>query len=244
MSFLIVPDVHENIEGLERLLSAAGSHALTVFLGDWFDSHTRTERSTLRTLGWLLANWDNPAYFFLWGNHDLPYAFPNCSDLLCSGHNWTTRALVAQHSQIWDRFVLTGQICGVRISHAGFTPETGHGDVNRRCEMAMKALRERNVAEPLIQAGRGRGGRQDVGGCTWLDWDDEFRPINGVRQIVGHSRAAEPRWNGDSVCLDTDLRHYAVITTDGGISVYGVDGGKVTQPVPHSNNHICEGMYL
>lgn len=221
MSVLVVPDVHENIDKLEHLLDRAGSHERTIFLGDWFDSFERTELSTRRTLDWLLANKDRTDYTFFWGNHDLPYAYP-FERLMCSGHNWSTRKVLAQHPEIWERFILTEMVNGVQVSHAGFTPETGYGDIDRRCHAAIAGLKGGHI-DALLQAGQSRGGRQDVGGCTWLDWEDEFRPIEGIPQIVGHSRGKEPRWNGNSVCIDTELNHYAVI--DGGeILVYDLTG--------------------
>ena len=221
MSTLIIPDVHENIAGLEKLLARAGNHSGTVFLGDWFDSFTRTEQTTRNTLAWLRANGDRQDYTFLWGNHDLPYAYP-LEPLMCSGHNFQTRLLLAEHPQIWQRFILTEVVDGWRISHAGFTNETAYGDIDRRCELTLAGLKHGNIGA-LVQAGRGRGGSQDVGGCTWLDWEREFKPVEGMRQIVGHTRGDCARWNGDNVCIDTDLKSYAVIEDDGSISVSAIE---------------------
>ena len=41
--------------------------------------------------------------------------------------------------------------------------------------------------EPLLACGAGRGGRELVGGITWLDWWCEFTPVPGLNQIVGHT---------------------------------------------------------
>ena len=83
----------------------------------------------------------------------------------------------------------------------------------------MQRLRENTPAlHPLLRAGWVRGGDQAKGGCTWLDWDEEFEDIPGVPQIVGHTIGKEPRWKGASLCLDTQLRHYAVIE-DGKVTV-------------------------
>ena len=217
MTTLIVPDVHENIYQLERLIAHAGKHEQTVFLGDWFDSFEHTPETTQRTANWLLANHERPDYTFLWGNHDLPYAYP-LEPLMCSGHSQATRVLLQQIPKIWDRFKLSVLVNGVRISHAGFTPGTGRGDIDRRCELALEGLKRGRVGT-LLQAGWKRGGSQDVGGCTWLDWETEFRSINGTPQVVGHSRGDEPRWKDGSVCIDTDLKHYLVISDDGVLSV-------------------------
>ena len=41
---------------------------------------------------------------------------------------------------------------------------------------------------PLIGCGYARHGDAPVGGLTWLDWAEEFAPIPGIHQIVGHSK--------------------------------------------------------
>lgn len=213
---IIVPDVHENIPQLDKLLAHAGRADLTVFLGDWFDRFNRSSETTRATIGWLLGNIARPDFTFLWGNHDLPYAFPNRHELMCSGHAYATGVLLDTHPQIWEPFLLLTQCGNILISHAGIHASVFRhpSDAVKEGERAMARLRNRHHVEPAIAAGRSRGGNQRVGGCTWLDWESEFEPIEGVRQIVGHSRGAAPRWKGNSVCIDTDLRFYAVIEND------------------------------
>lgn len=56
---------------------------------------------------------------------------------------------------------------------------------------------------PLFEAGPGRGGRHaPVGGPLWLDWDTEFVDDLPYPQVVGHTRAREPRRKDRSWCID------------------------------------------
>ncbi len=66
------------------------------------------------------------------------------------------------------------------------------------------------LAHPAFLAGRDRGGPQAVGGILWCDWES-FRPIPGIRQVVGHTPGSDVRFKKGSVCLDTHLRHYGLL---------------------------------
>jgi hypothetical protein len=47
----------------------------------------------------------------------------------------------------------------------------------------------------VVRAGISRGGSQPYGGVTWLDYREEFVPILGVNQIVGHTPLRDDlRW--------------------------------------------------
>ena len=47
----------------------------------------------------------------------------------------------------------------------------------------------------IFNAGRGRGGSQQVGGITWCDFTREFFPVRGINQIMGHTPQMQgPRW--------------------------------------------------
>jgi hypothetical protein len=216
---LIVPDVHEYIGKLDALLKHAGAVDETVLLGDWFDSFERTETTTLATLGWLLQNHDRPEYILLWGNHDLPYAYQDIRGLQCSGHNWASRLLLAKYPEIWKRFTFAYTTQRHLLSHAGIHP-TFISNIPETCRQCREHL-AKGLMHPFVGAGRERGGYFGIGGCTWLDWSREFKPTDGIPQVVGHTRATEPRWHGNSMCIDTDLAYYALIT-DGDLSIHKV----------------------
>jgi hypothetical protein len=68
------------------------------------------------------------------------------------------------------------------------------------------------MPDPVMDAGAVRGGeRYDVGGVTWLDWDQEFMDDLPFGQIVGHSWCVSQRQAGRSHCIDYGQCAYAVL---------------------------------
>lgn len=222
MRTLIVPDVHENIEQVIRVL-AVESFDKAVFLGDWVDRFKTQPGNLDDTIRWLYKNVDNEDFTFLYGNHDLPYAF-SVYDLGCSGHQSDPLIGTFFKSDIAKKnFRLFADVDGWVLSHAGFTDK----NIHTRNSVAQDAIThlEKGYMHHLVEAGMSRGGRQPVGGCTWLDFRDEFEPVEGFRQIVGHSRGEMPRRNGMNFCIDTGLKHYAIIE-DGKLSIWNADGSR------------------
>jgi hypothetical protein len=73
-------------------------------------------------------------------------------------------------------------------------------------------------------AGRSRGGPKKGGGIVWLDFKQEFQPIEGLKQIVGHTYHKNGRVNPhhldgnvnpadcDNLCIDNGLNEYIVFS--------------------------------
>lgn len=219
MRILIIPDVHEQIYKLQPILDKELSNVdEVVFLGDWFDDFDTTVFRTEATIKFLNENSKNQKYTFLYGNHDLPYAFPNVGALSCSGHNWFTAKAINENREIFDNFRFAHRVDNYLFTHAGLHPglledlKCTLDDLSELCKDVEKSF-ALGTGHPLVYAGRSRGGFQRLGGLTWLDWS-EFKPIEGVTQIVGHTRGREVRFKGDNVCLDTHLNNYAILDTE------------------------------
>lgn len=223
MKTIVIPDVHENIQAVKRILKTG--YDQVVFLGDWFDRFPTQVGDLHVTMEWLDCNLGRGEFTFIYGNHDMPYAFEHAG-LLCSGHQYRDREHICKvmASDAASRaFKLTAVVDGWRLSHAGFAGANAKGDLDQRCEQALGDLRRGRLPE-LAQAGHARGGLARIGGCTWLDWDDEFEPVASIKQIVGHTKDKEVRWKGENVCLDTKLHHFAVIE-DGKLTVHETRDG-------------------
>ena len=95
----------------------------------------------------------------------------------------------------WKRFRLAHAEQGWLLSHAGFHPvwikEPTVERVLQRCDLAVQRAK-RHVVDPILGAGEDRGGLQRIGGPLWMGWDN-FMPISGVNQIVGHTPGDEVR---------------------------------------------------
>ena len=248
---LIIPDPHEQIRKLKGILALPQYKDLwVVFLGDFMDTFDGFTSQTHETIQWLRNNLSNPKYTFLWGNHDVQYAFP-IDGVMCSGFDPKKLNLVRSqlnYEEHWKKFKLLTWI-GVPadeenvgntkskewlVSHAGLhaslmNPFLGF-EKRSLLDLEDEALYKLCYCQtimPFIAAGRGRGGSARVGGVDWLDWDREFMPINGLNQIVGHSNGAEVRMltAPDSInyCVDTHLRHVVEVYDDGSIKIVQVN---------------------
>lgn len=207
---LIIPDVHQNIAKLKEILREPADRR--VFLGDWFDDFGDTPAAARNTAAFLEDLMLDPANTFLYGNHDIPYAFPQSRRLLCSGFTLEKcRVLAPYMEKIRAKFILSIEVEGWLCSHAGFHPDYAQ-NIPAQCAAALKILRDDPTAAPfLLRAGWSRGGDQEWGGCTWLDWNDEFQPVPGIKQLVGHTQGHEVRQKGDNYCLDTRLSNFGII---------------------------------
>jgi hypothetical protein len=223
---LIVPDVHEKIVTLERLLKMYEHATWVLFLGDFLDAWEGLTQYTHKTCRWLRDNVDNPKYRFLYGNHDIQYAWP-LDGLMCSGYTVEKQIVVNNYlkREHWDRFRLMGWVGHGEdewlCTHAGIHPNLLHpvlgydkGALLNMENRALAALRQSRVDE-LVAAGHGRGGPAIVGGVDWLDWDVEFQPIDGLNQIVGHTPGEAVRsktiTGSRNYCVDTNLNHVVLL---------------------------------
>ena len=103
---LIVPDVHEKIAKLKRILTTYENDVgWVVFLSDFMDNYDGLTEATHETCVWLAANAANPKYYFVWANHDIQYAF-QWGELRCSGFTPTKYKLVQGYlnQEHWKHF--------------------------------------------------------------------------------------------------------------------------------------------
>ena len=209
---VIVPDVHEEIGRLKKVLEKYDPLVdWIVFLGDFFDTFEGLTWKTGEITRWLAENVFNPKYIFCFGNHDLHYMMP-INNLVCSGFDPKKLEIIRNilTDKHWKMFKLMHFLFDAPqpnedrnewlVSHAGLHPYFVHPFhgwsrkfMQEQCDEALHKLKfEQNVV-PLLQCGRGRGGIARVGGVVWADWNREFEPIEGLNQIVGHTPGDDVR---------------------------------------------------
>ena len=215
MNTLIIPDVHERYDTLLSLRPLMDQATRVVMLGDFWDTYTPYGKAKVMA-EWVKAHVHDPKFDILYGNHDCHYAFTN-GMFMCTGFKHQTHQAIhnVMETDDWSQFQLYVKVGKYVVSHAGFHPKT-----TKLMEQASDAIDLAFAGEfhPLWSAGFARGGSQPVGGPTWLDWKEEFTPIEGMPQIVGHTHGPDVRFksvpDGErSYCLDTGLKH--VMWTDG-----------------------------
>lgn len=237
MRYVIIPDVHEQIGRVESILAEYDTpETHIVLLGDYFDSFTHD----IRAVRWL-CNWLNRAatqpdkYTLLLGNHDIQYLLGR--EHRCTGYQADTAATIAmmltrdaQNAFRYHTWIGDDILC----SHAGLSQSWvndafGVGDAPAQPSVAEirtwlddcgnlmlhspqsgKEVRKISPYHLYTAVGRARGG-SGIGGLTWCDWDREFVPVPRLRQIVGHTSGNAPRTQGENWCIDTNLRHVAIV---------------------------------
>jgi len=192
MKTVVMADVHNYIDTAQFILDSEDADEY-VFLGDIFDSFFDTEHIALKTAKWLETILNRDDCVVTWGNHDVPYRYTMNKWASCPGFNHEKcRAINSAIHYLWDKFKWYYKTQGWYISHAGLHedifchPVKGFSDeeLDKVIEKGITHLNsgvDANHCRMGLRMGFGR-----VGGCTWADWD-EFKPIEGVNQIVGHT---------------------------------------------------------
>ena len=210
---LIIPDLHHRWEQAEKIIASVGADEV-IFLGDYFDDFDDTAEMVNATSDWLIESVQKPNRIHLFGNHDQHYAFPYKS-FQCSGYQqwkyFITHDIVK--SNTWDKVkwfhFLDDQWF---LCHAGLHNLNLPNDIKKlrtdrpkfHAELASYLNAEiikgfqngaNGTGSWILNAGRGRGGMQRVGGITWCDYHQEFFPVRGLNQIMGHTPQMQgPKW--------------------------------------------------
>lgn len=223
---LVIGDVHHKIELADKILAKNADCERVYWLGDYFDDFGDNVNVAELTARWLKKKLQNPNHFFCLGNHDLSYFFPENPYAECPGFAWQKSKIINEilKPDDWVKFQFYFFVDGWLLTHAGVSPrlfkteESIQDFMERNSKEAFAALRK-GSSHSFYGVGYSRGGNSPVGGVTWLDFEKEFKPIDGVKQCAGHSPDREPRWKGDNVCIDTFLNYYAIIE-DGKLTVH------------------------
>ena len=189
---LVVGDLHGQVDLVER---AIDSGYPVIFLGDYLDSYSLSVSEQIDTLELILSHIngeieDSPVVAAMMGNHEMSYLNPT---MRCSGYQPATFF----HVSNMDLSPLSQYVYheGFLLSHAGVSTLLLK---NKEYESVDQYLE----AGDFLQIGYARGGNSPVGGLFWCDWNHEFYPIDGVPQIVGHTRGRGIRQKGNSYCVD------------------------------------------
>jgi hypothetical protein len=227
---LIFSDVHQSIETLNKIITHEKAD-INICLGDWFDSFFFDSDIDYKSTAIELREefLTKPNNVTLFGNHDLHYLFDN-KYTLCSGykpdnHRLINEALGESKADIVSKFHWFLFVDDYLCTHAGLSSSLlspiikNNEDIyeyltNQANEANIKI--RTNQAHWFYMAGRARGGPEKKGGLVWLDFDREFAPIEGLKQIVGHTYRKNGRvteWrNTKNYCIDTNLSEWVTIT--------------------------------
>lgn len=221
---LVFSDYHQEVKNIQRIIDHEKADVI-VDLGDCFDSHFYDlNNDVLNTVKFQTELLKQDNYIGLFGNHTLSYFVRNA---LCSG--WEERKQKIINSNFDKKLIrrfkfhvfIDDYLCTHAGLHSNFIPR--NLDINNEViddwlsneyKYAFQAI-ETNERHWFWTAGRARGGFSRVGGIVWLDFHEEFVPITGLNQIVGHSHVEyvkfENKEKSTNLCIDTNLRQYLII---------------------------------
>lgn len=220
MRTLVIPDLHHNVHWVKDFLKAQ-DYTEVVFLGDYFDDWNDSPIKAKETAYWLKDALTWPDTIFLLGNHDIAYRFPINGYMVCAGFtekksNEINRILSFDD---WAKIGLCYYTQGFLCSHAGianhlFSNMPEISDIEMLCNRSLEYAQCGNTTN-ILGCGYGRGGNQPIGGITWCDWEQEFNPLPGISQIVGHTPGigirSKNKTNSKNYCIDCMSRKVGVI---------------------------------
>lgn len=226
---LIFSDVHQDISKVEKIIESEAAD-INLCLGDWFDSFQYDSEGHLqKTTKYLKDTFCKKSNnITLFGNHDLHYFFDN-KFTFCSGYGNAKNLLINnilgnQKKSIIENFKWFVFVDEFLCTHAGlhsiFIPpsisdnEGVYDYLTIQSNDADIKIRT-NQSHWFYNAGYARGGSQQKGGIVWLDFDQEFAPIKGLSQIVGHTYRRKNKIQSyaksNNYCIDTNLIEYITI---------------------------------
>lgn len=179
---LVIGDIHGKLEIVKKVLDLPGRK---LFIGDILDSYDRKPNEQIECLERILSDNDTD---LMMGNYKASYIYGN--QMRASGFNALTFTLIIpflsrlQRKAIWHFPI---REYGILITHAGIS-RCLTGDLSQHEIFDMvDSWAFRPHESPFFQIGKARGGNYKTGGPLWCDWNTEFQPIQGLRQIVGHT---------------------------------------------------------
>lgn len=217
---LIIPDLHNRVDWVEPFLSSQ-TYDRVVFLGDYFDDFYDTVEDAENSAYWLKKSLYFKDRIHLFGTHDIWYRFP-IDDLMASGNSpykFNVINDIIEESD-WEKLKLFHFEQNFLISHAGLHSRL-IGELSYRNFLSkLNPFEElkNGIISPLLQAGFSRGGKQIVGGMTWLDWNEEFEPVPQLNQIIGHTEHLIPQEKhtkfSKNYCIDTKNKYFGILEND------------------------------
>ena len=213
MKILILPDVHNRWELVEKIIKFVKPDK-TIFLGDYFDDFGDDPHIIADVADWFRHSVKQKDRVHLVGNHDTHYWFAGNRNVRCSGFEQFKCVAINDFvkKEYWEKLEWFYVLDKWLLSHAGVHPswidpqgfkasvisqfplKTIIAKLERDSVEANKELYA-NRGHWFIAPGFSRSRSPYYGGLICCDWNDEFHPIRGVHQLVGHTPTYNLTWN-------------------------------------------------
>lgn len=232
---VIAGDPHQNLGWFNTIIEKEEPFDYFINLGDHFDTPKTPDGVIIygisQTCVWINENLENEKFVWLAANHDVAYQasyIPNSYNIRkntwynCSG--WTKSKASSINKSLNPDFFKKQELCcqvdDYVVSHAGFHSahfKPYHSEQENIELLYNKWQQEKNsfYNSPfhwIWDVGVCRGGDSKVGSPIWLDWAEEFYPLDNTKQIVGHStNNIGIREKNNNYCIDGMQNTYCVI---------------------------------
>lgn len=209
MKILIIADIHNKIGIADDIIQQEGDADKCIFLGDYWDAIGDTPNDARRVAEWVRSRIFDPRFVFLWGNHDVAYAFPN-KNILCKGFTESKRKAIREvlNHEHFDQFKFFWMTQGFLLTHAGLHPNymPPHWKTADITTANLKSYLSRESEKCLIELCMDNGKHWffevgdarcvpprgiEAGGLLWCDAREEFVSVPKVSQVFGHTTFKE-----------------------------------------------------
>ena len=205
MKIIIIPDVHNRIDVVETILHKEKDFDRVILLGDMFDRKGDGITEIQEVARWVKWRVHDSRFTFLWGNHDIAYAFRNRT-LPAGGYSSQKRAAIWEilNESDFREWKFFWMVQGFLLTHAGLHPNflppvwTEQDITTNNIKDFLWKESERCLVELNMDFGyhwfflagdaRVRPPRGiETGGLLWCDARSEFIPVPKLSQVFGHT---------------------------------------------------------
>lgn len=196
---IVVGDLHGQYNIAHNILRVTKGHYNIIFVGDYLDSFTHGLDNQIKTLKLVLnaARLESDRVIALMGNHERSYLFEE----RCSGWNQETQLMVNHIASdcielLKEYYWMADDLL---ITHAGVSQDYVKYNPTLTLKESVNLFLGSNER---LAVGKARGGTATAGGIYWCDFKFEFLPVDGLRQIFGHTRGNGIRNRNENYCID------------------------------------------
>lgn len=255
MNCLIIPDVHEDVKWVEKILEKENLCDIDkiIFLGDWFDSKSEKSVGAKETCKFMMVLDHQYGDKISWcvANHDIPYYFDihflrknkrvKGNPFYNGSYSHTKARKISK--VLTDEFIskqkLAHVVDNVLYTHAGATPDLipTRLDENEKvcldidkfleeCDSVMKNFVYKS-GHPFFRVGKVRGGSSKTGGLIWCDGTYEFWTTAEMPfSIFAHTpQYMVPNILNNHLKLDFRQTRYAIIKDGAEIILKSTEDG-------------------
>lgn len=215
-----------------------------VIAGDVFDDFNDTAIVADQVARWLKKTLVSPNIIVLMGNHDINYSsynyksssahgtqsIYNCAGYTIQKDDAINRIMTEED---WDKIKFYHFENKWLITHAGISrhwfehPILGctYENIIENINKAEEMYKNREYSNVLGAAGMCRGGSNRAGGILWHDHFSEAEPIQGIKQVYGHTPISSggidifEENGGVNIDVDCGLSQVLEILEDGSYNI-------------------------